>query len=111
MIFTFDLCFNKNKTLKVMIFNKFTYIILSITIILAACKQTPKIDPIKDITETYGTGEVSRKYQRIDGKIEGKMTDYYPTGEIKGVRIFKNDKQDGKTTIYYENGSIKEVQY
>ncbi|MBK9582082.1 MAG: hypothetical protein IPO48_09355 [Saprospiraceae bacterium] len=39
-----------------MIFNKFTYIILSITIILAACKQTPKIDPIKDITETYGTG-------------------------------------------------------
>ncbi|MBK7697677.1 MAG: hypothetical protein IPJ39_02610 [Saprospiraceae bacterium] len=76
-----------------MIFNKFTYIILSITIILAACKQTPKIDPIKDITETYGTGEVSRKYQRIDGKIEGKMTDYYPTGEIKGVRIFKNDNK------------------
>ncbi|MBK7701028.1 MAG: hypothetical protein IPJ39_21060 [Saprospiraceae bacterium] len=40
-----------------------------------------------------------RKCQRIDGKIEGKMTDCYPTGEIKGVRISENDKQDGKTYI------------
>ncbi|MFZ1750114.1 MAG: hypothetical protein WAU01_07985 [Saprospiraceae bacterium] len=64
-----------------------------------------------EIKENYGTGELSRFYTRLNGKIEGKMTDYYPSGAVKGERYFSDDKQDGKTTLYYENGQIKEVQY
>ncbi|MBK8517512.1 MAG: hypothetical protein IPL55_14850 [Saprospiraceae bacterium] len=66
---------------------------------------------VEEVKENYGTGQTSRTYTRINGKIEGKMTDYYPSGAIKAERYFKNDQQDSKTTIYYENGSFKEVQY
>lgn len=83
-----------------------------------ACKNeiksptdTQQSQGTQEVKETYGTGETSRIYTRIDGKIEGKMTDYYVTGELKGEKNFKNNKQDGKTTIYYESGKIKEVQY
>ncbi len=65
----------------------------------------------QEIKENYGTGETSRIYTRINGKIEGKMTDYYPSGALKGEKYFENDKQTGKTTVYYENGKLKEVQY
>lgn len=82
---------------------------------VAACKNnatkeapTPET---REVRENYGTGELSRLYNRINGKIEGKMTDYYPSGAIKGERLFKDDKQEGKTTVYYENGAVKEVQY
>lgn len=62
-------------------------------------------------TEVYGTGQVSRRYQEINGKKEGKMTDYYPDGKLKAERWFKDDKQIGRTLLYYPNGSVKEVQY
>lgn len=86
---------------------------------LSSCKMDQKSKPEddnskvgkKEVVETYVSGETSRTYTRIDGKIEGKMTDFYPSGKLKGERFFKNDLQDGKTTIYYESGSIKEVQY
>lgn len=65
----------------------------------------------QEIKENYGTGETSRIYTRINGKIEGKMTDYYPSGALKGEKYFENDRQTGKTTVYYENGKLKEVQY
>ncbi len=81
--------------------------------ILLGCKgdQQTTNKSADEIKETYGTGETSRVYTRINGKIEGKMTDYYPSGAIKGERFFQNDKQDGKTTLYYESGAMKEVQY
>ncbi|MFN8337755.1 MAG: hypothetical protein U0T36_01930 [Saprospiraceae bacterium] len=99
-----------------------TYSILSFFCILIiglyACKnekQANSTEPsekgVREIKENYGTGETSRIYQRIDGKIEGKMTDYYPSGALKGERFFKNDLQEGKTTIYFESGKVKEVQY
>ncbi len=81
---------------------------------LISCKneQKPPVEnTTQEIKENYGTGETSRIYTRVNGKIEGKMTDYYPDGSIKGERFFVNDKQDGKTTVYYESGALKEVQY
>jgi len=72
-------------------------------------KNTP--DDIKEIRENYGTGETSRIYTRIHGKIEGLMKDYYPSGALKGERYFDDNKQVGKTVIYYESGAVKEVQY
>ena len=91
------------------------FFIVSMALMLSACKENIKTDPVpppsQEIKETYGTGEVSRTYTRVNGKIEGKMTDYYPSGAIKGERFFKDDKQEGKTTVYYENGALKEVQY
>lgn len=80
---------------------------------LYGCKQNDQkpSQNKEEIKENYGTGETSRVYTRIDGKIEGKMTDYYPSGALKGERYFANDKQEGKTTLYYESGEIKEVQY
>ena len=65
----------------------------------------------KQVKENYGTGEISRTYNRVKGKIEGKMTDYYPSGALKGERFFENNKQIGKTSLYFESGAIKEVQY
>jgi antitoxin component YwqK of YwqJK toxin-antitoxin module len=74
----------------------------------SGCKRKPeKIE----VVQNYGTGEISRRYTKIDGKKEGLMIDYYPNGKLKGERIFENDIQVGKTTIYHKNGRIKEVQY
>ena len=82
-------------------------------LLLFSCKSentTPAADK-KEIKENYGTGETSRVYTRINGAIEGKMTDYFPSGKIMGERFFKNNKQTGKTTVFFESGKIKEVQY
>lgn len=74
----------------------------------SGCKREPeKIE----VVQNYGTGEISRRYTKIDGKKEGLMIDYYPSGSLKGERMFENDIQVGKTTIYHKNGKIKEVQY
>lgn len=89
--------------------------IFFVALLLSACKNDQKssenVPTSEEIKENYGTGETSRIYTRVNGKIEGKMTDYYPSGVLKGERFFKNDKQDGKTTLYYESGAIMEVQY
>lgn len=97
---------------------KYLIFVLSITLSLSvvSCKSDKKESDsaqnnVQEIKENYGTGETSRIFQRINGKIEGKMTDYYPSGKLKGERFFVNDLQDGKTTIYYESGALKEVQY
>ena len=81
---------------------------LVIVSMMNSCKQGPeKIEVIQN----YGTGELSRTYQTIDGKKEGLMVDYYPDGSLKGERWFENDIQVGKTTLYHKNGKVKEVQY
>ncbi|KXK40944.1 MAG: hypothetical protein J5I52_05530 [Saprospiraceae bacterium] len=87
--------------------------IVLVTVAFSSCKseQSEKPAAQEEIVETYGSGEVSRKYNRINGKIEGTMTDYFPSGKIKGEKNFVNGKQEGKTTIYYESGNLKEVQY
>jgi len=80
----------------------------SFAIVNCACKREPeKIE----VVQNYGTGEISRRYTKIDGKKEGKMIDYYPDGNLKGEKLFENDIQVGKTTIYYKTGEVKEVQY
>ncbi len=73
-----------------------------------SCKQEAK--PV-EVVQNYGTGEISRRYFKINGKKEGLMKDFYPNGRLKAERIFENDIQVGKTTIYHKNGSVKEVQY
>jgi antitoxin component YwqK of YwqJK toxin-antitoxin module len=85
-------------------------IIISVSIsilLMFSCKS----DKIEDIKQNYPTGELSRTLQKINGKMEGPMTDYYVSGGVKGIRMFKNDKQDGKSIFYYEDGTLKEVQY
>lgn len=95
--------------------SQFRLLSLFITIIvLGSCqnKQNTQVpSESQEIKEIYGTGETSRTYTRINGKIVGKMMDYYPSGTIKGERFFIDGNQDGKTTIFYESGAVKEVQY
>lgn len=90
-------------------------IIILIGLLLQSCSTDPSKknnqEEVKEIRENYGTGETSRTYTRINGKIEGVMKDYYPSGALKGEKHFKDNKQVGKTVIYYESGIIKEVQY
>jgi antitoxin component YwqK of YwqJK toxin-antitoxin module len=93
----------------------FTILFLVLSLI-NACKnkeiETPQTqEGVEEVKENYGTGETSRVFKRINGKIEGKMVDYYPSGQLMGERLFENDKQIGKTTLYYEGGEVKEVQY
>lgn len=102
--------------IKIILMTMFKYISFIIfgIVLLSACKNdqsAPSPSETQEIKENYGTGETSRTYTRINGKIEGKMTDFYPSGAIKGERFFKDGNQDGKTTIFYESGAIKEVQY
>lgn len=66
---------------------------------------------LRERVEKYGTGVISRKYQELNGKKEGLMTDYYADGRLKGERWFKNDQQTGRTVFYFPDGKIKEVQY
>ncbi|MFN0174568.1 MAG: toxin-antitoxin system YwqK family antitoxin [Saprospiraceae bacterium] len=61
--------------------------------------------------EHYETGQVSRRFNIVNGKIEGKMTDYYNDGKLMAERYFVNGAQEGRTVIYYPSGQIKEVQY
>lgn len=80
-------------------------------ILLLSCNQAPQTPQIVEKTEQYGTGALSRRYQEIDGKKQGLMTDYYPDGRLKAERWFEDDKQAGRTVLYYPDGAIKEVQY
>lgn len=90
-------------------------LLIFISVSFNACKSKGESaqaqGDVQEVKENYGTGETSRVLTRINGKIEGKMTDYYPSGKLMGERFFENDKQIGKTTLYYEGGNIKEVQY
>lgn len=65
----------------------------------------------EEIIENYGDGTKSRSFTRVNGQIEGKMTDFYIDGKIKAERHFKDGVQIGKTTLYFPSGAIKEVQY
>lgn len=92
----------------------FQLFLFIVGLLVTGCSEPSKNkvqDEVKEVTENYGTGETSRTYTRINGKIEGLMTDYYPSGALKGERYFKDNKQVGKTVIYYESGAVKEVQY
>ncbi len=62
-------------------------------------------------TEMYGNGAVSRRYEEINGKKEGKMVDYFPNGALKAERWFEHDLQTGRTVIYHPGGQIREIQY
>ena len=75
-----------------------------------ACRQSDSNQP-KERVEKYGSGVVSRRFQEINGKKEGKMTDYFPDGRVKAERWFQNDKQTGRTVLFYPGGQIREVQY
>ncbi len=84
--------------------------------LIVSCKNketetSQSTEEVQEIKENYGTGETSRVFKRVNGKIDGKMTDYYPSGKLMGERYFENDKQSGKTTLYFEGGEVKEVQY
>lgn len=75
-----------------------------------ACQSPATNQPVERL-EKYGTGQVSRRYQEINGKKQGKMTDYFPDGRLKAERWFENDRQSGRTVLYYPGGQVKEVQY
>jgi len=93
--------------------NVIVFSVMTLCIFFSCKNEQPKSieTSSQEIKENYGTGETSRVYTRINGKIEGKMTDYYPSGALKGEKYFEDNKQIGKTTVYYENGKLKEVQY
>ncbi len=65
----------------------------------------------KEVIDKFEDGPVSRKYNLVNGKKEGKMTEYYHTGELLCERNFVNDMEEGKTVFYYKDGKIKEVMY
>lgn len=83
--------------------------------LVVSCKEknsdTSSVKEIEEVVENYGTGQISRTYQRKNGQIDGLMKDFYPDGSPKGERYFENGMQVGKTTLYYNNGEIMEVQY
>lgn len=66
---------------------------------------------VEEVSENYGTGAISRKYTKKNGKIHGLMEDYFPDGKLKAQRYFEEGKQVGKTTLYFPSGKVKEVQY
>lgn len=61
--------------------------------------------------ERFENGNISRRFNLINGKKEGKMTDYFISGKVMAERYFANDEQEGRTIIYYPEGQVKEVQY
>lgn len=91
------------------------FIGLALCGLVASCQNEPQpsSEPAtsQERIENYANGKPSRKFKRVNGKIEGLMVDYYPDGQIKAERYFVNDLQVGKTTLYYPDGKIKEVQY
>jgi antitoxin component YwqK of YwqJK toxin-antitoxin module len=75
-----------------------------------SCKNEKK-GPQERILK-YEDGSIKRRYNLVDGKIEGEMLDYYPqTGAIDARRQFKAGFQIGLTELYYPDGKRKEVQY
>ena len=91
-----------------------TFLLLVILTFLSqyACQPSDvKKNQPQERVEKFGTGVISRKYQEINGKKEGKMTDFFPDGRLKAERWFQNNIQTGRTVLYFPGGQIKEVQY
>lgn len=76
---------------------------------LNAC--TSSVPEAVEVVQHYETGTVSRCFQTVNGKKEGKMTDYYADGKLMAERWFVADRQSGRTVIYYPSGQVKEVQH
>ncbi len=111
---------------------KRTFFLLSIIFVLAACRQTKKIevknkagqvtdvyylskDSLKEgLATTYfeETGKVFQETPFTKGKENGIRTTYYPSGKIEETCTLVNGKFDGPSKTFYENGQLKnEINY
>ena len=61
--------------------------------------------------EYYKNGNISEKYNVVNGKYNGNFTTYYDNGKIHILGTYKNDKYDGLITIYAENGYSNHYMY
>ncbi len=88
----------------------FLYSLLVFSLLLVNSCDKPAPTTYERV-EQYDNGQVSRRFNIVNGLKEGKMTDYFKDGKIMAERYFEKGQQNGRTAIYYPNGQIKEVQY
>jgi antitoxin component YwqK of YwqJK toxin-antitoxin module len=89
--------------------NVIVFSVMTLCIFFSCKNEQPKSTETnsQEIKENYGTGETSRVYNRINGKIEGKMTDYYPSGALKGEKYFEDNKQTVKQPSIMKMANLK----
>ncbi len=59
------------------------------------------------MVEYYENGQINRKENCKDGKLNGEWVKYYENGQIESKGNCKDGKLDGEWVKYYENGQIE----
>ena len=61
------------------------------------------------VIKYFKSGEVSKKENYIDGKLQGEYFWYYKSGEVQKKSKWVDGKVQGEYIEYYESGEIKEI--
>ena len=61
----------------------------------------------KEVSFYYKNGNIFRKQNYSEGKLEGKFSEFYKTGELKTIGKYENGSQEGSWKTFYKNGKIK----
>lgn len=61
----------------------------------------------KEVSYYYKNGNIFRKQNYSEGKLEGKFSEFYNTGELKIIGKHENGLREGVWKTFYKNGKIK----
>ena len=61
------------------------------------------------VIKYYKSGEVRKKGNYIDGKLQGEYFWYFKSGEVQKKSKWVDGKVQGEYIEYYESGEIKEI--
>ncbi|MGF6907875.1 toxin-antitoxin system YwqK family antitoxin [Fusobacterium sp. PH5-44] len=62
-------------------------------------------------TQYYSNGQVYKRWNIVDGCIDGECLTYYENGQIKESISYVKGKTNGKILYYYSNGQLKKEYY
>ena len=61
----------------------------------------------KEVSYYYKNGNIYKKQNYFEGKLEGKFSEFYKTGELKTIGKYENGSREGVWKTFYKNGKIK----
>lgn len=69
-----------------------------------------KYDRSEEVTIYDDLGQISKRNQIVDGKLDG-MTEIYTDGVLLMTAEFKKGRQNGECIVYHADGSIAKREY
>jgi len=69
--------------------------------------DSEKSENTRNIVEYYEDGALRFEYEKVNGKINGKLRRYFDTGELSFIEQFKEGKKEGVKREYYKSGALR----